>query len=149
VDGHRFVKVACGIGINIAVTAEGRVFAWGGALSRDLGSSEGGLSTYRTPLLLRSMAKHVVVDAACGGAHVLLVTKSGAVFSFGSGEAGALGQGFFTGDIRVPKKILALSDVRATAVAAGEYFSLVLTSEGHVYSFGRGDKVNTHRTIDS
>lgn len=72
------------------------------------------------------------------------VTKlhKGALFSFGSGEAGALGHGFFTGDIRVPKQVMALSDVHIAAAAAGEYFSLVLAANGTIFSFGRGTKVN-------
>lgn len=116
------------------------------------------MSNPRTPTLLRSMARHRVVDISCGGAHILLVTNTGtflfffetrphsslipgALYSFGSGEAGALGHGFFTGDIRAPKQVMALTDVPVIAAAAGEYFSLILSADGATYSFGRGDKV--------
>jgi alpha-tubulin suppressor-like RCC1 family protein len=74
----------------------------------------------------------------------------GGLFSFGSGEAGALGHGFFTGDIRAPKQVMALTDVPIVAASAGEYFSLVLSADGAIYSFGRGDKVPLcHRIIRS
>lgn len=33
----------------------------------------------RTPTFLRSMARHKVVDLSCGGAHILLVTDTGAL----------------------------------------------------------------------
>jgi len=36
---------------------------------------------------------------------------------------------------------MALAQVRIVSAAAGESFSLVLSSEGTIYSFGRGDKV--------
>ena len=37
-------------------------------------------------------------------------------------------------------RILALAEEKCVAVAAGEYFSLVLTAKGEIFSFGRGDK---------
>lgn len=102
--GHHVVKVACGIGLSIALTDEGRVYTWGNTFSaRNLGSSDTTINTQK-PLLLRSISSQRVCDVACGGAHTLLATESGEVYSFGSGEGGALGHGFFTGDLKSPKR---------------------------------------------
>jgi len=43
---------------------------------------------------------------------------------------------------------LAFADIKCVAVAAGEYFSLVLTADGEIYSFGRGDKVGKYIDIE-
>ena len=102
--GHHIVKVACGIGLSIALTDEGKVYTWGNTFSaRNLGSSDTTVNTQK-PLLLRSVSSQRVCYIACGGAHTLLATDSGQVYSFGSGEAGALGHGFFTGDLKSPKR---------------------------------------------
>ena len=70
---------------------------------------------------------------AAGGAHSLVLTEEGDVYSFGWGESGQLGHGN-TEDRGVPTKIEGLPAMKA--VAAGAKYSLVLTTDGTVYSFG-------------
>ena len=72
-----------------------------------------------------------------GGHHVLALTDSGAVLSFGCGRVGQLGHGDHD-DQYEPKVIEALHSVCVVAVAAGMDHSLVLADDGVVLSFGRG-----------
>lgn len=81
--------------------------------------------------------------------HSLLVDAGGDVLSFGSGLYGCLGHGDFELSL-VPRRVEALRGMRACAVAAGRYSSLVLTDQGRVYSFGegRGGKLGHGDTLD-
>ncbi|KAL7559429.1 hypothetical protein ACA910_009989 [Epithemia clementina (nom. ined.)] len=88
-----------------------------------------------------------IVQCSAGGglvrvAHSLLLTNTGHVLSFGTGQYGALGHGYSAAkqlpDELRPRYIDALSGVRCVCVAAGELHSAVVTSDGDVYSWGDG-----------
>lgn len=88
-----------------------------------------------------------IVQVAAGGglvrvAHSLLLTSTGRVLSFGSGQYGALGHGFSGGkqlpDVLRPKYIEALAELRCVCVAAGELHSAAVTEDGDVYTWGDG-----------
>jgi alpha-tubulin suppressor-like RCC1 family protein len=79
-----------------------------------------------------------VVAVAAGQGHGLVLTKAGAVLSFGFGGHGRLGHG----DLflqRTPKVIEALHGERVVAASAGYCHSLVLTEGGAILSFGADD----------
>ena len=69
--------------------------------------------------------------------HVLVLTDTGDVLSFGMGDAGQLGHGDKKNRL-VPRVIEALRCTRVAAIAAGIWHSMVLTDEGEVLSFGEG-----------
>ena len=88
-----------------------------------------------------------IVQVSAGGglvrvAHSLLLTSTGRVLSFGTGQYGALGHGFSGGkqlpDVLRPRYIDALANVRCVCVSAGELHSAAVTSDGDVYTWGDG-----------
>lgn len=88
-----------------------------------------------------------IVQVAAGGglvrvAHTLLLTSTGRVLSFGTGQYGALGHGYSGGkqlpDILRPQYIEAFSGVRIVCVAAGEIHSAAVSADGDVYTWGDG-----------
>ena len=88
-----------------------------------------------------------IVQVSAGGglvrvAHTLLLTSTGRVLSFGSGQYGALGHGFSAGkqlpDILRPQYIDALSNVRCICVSGGELHSAAVTTDGDLYTWGDG-----------
>lgn len=88
-----------------------------------------------------------IVQVSAGGglvrvAHSLLLTSSGKVLSFGSGQYGALGHGYNAGkqlpDVLRPQYIQALAHLTCICVSAGELHSAVVTSDGDVYTWGDG-----------
>ena len=88
-----------------------------------------------------------IVQVAAGGglvrvAHSLLLTSTGRVLSFGTGQYGALGHGYSGGkqlpDVLRPHYIEALSGARCVCVAAGELHSAAVTVDGDLYTWGDG-----------
>ena len=88
-----------------------------------------------------------IVQVSAGGglvrvAHTLLLTSTGRVLSFGTGQYGALGHGYNAAkqlpDCLKPTFIDALSHVTCTCVAAGELHSAAITVDGDVYTWGDG-----------
>jgi alpha-tubulin suppressor-like RCC1 family protein len=88
-----------------------------------------------------------IVQVSAGGglvrvAHTLLLTSSGRVLSFGTGQYGALGHGYSGGkqlpDILRPHYIEALAGTRIVCVSAGEIHSAAVSLDGDVYTWGDG-----------
>lgn len=88
-----------------------------------------------------------IVQVSAGGglvrvAHSLLLTATGRVMSFGTGQYGALGHGFSPGkqlpDVLRPRYIEALAGIRCNNVSAGELHSAATTVDGDVYTWGDG-----------
>lgn len=88
-----------------------------------------------------------IVQVAAGGglvrvAHSLLLTSTGRVLSFGTGQYGQLGHGYSGGkqlpDVLRPQYIEALSGTRCVCVAAGELHSAAVSVDGDLYTWGDG-----------
>jgi len=88
-----------------------------------------------------------IVQVSAGGglvriAHTLLLTSTGQVLSFGTGQYGALGHGYSGGkqlpDVLRPKFIDALLGTRMVCVSAGEIHSAAVSADGDVYTWGDG-----------
>ena len=69
--------------------------------------------------------------------HWLCLTDAGEVWSWGQGEGGRLGHGDQTSCDR-PRLVSALVGRRVTRVAAGSSYSAAVTSEGELWTWGRG-----------
>ncbi|XP_025029589.1 serine/threonine-protein kinase Nek8 isoform X2 [Python bivittatus] len=78
--------------------------------------------------------KHV----ACGDLFTACLTDRGIVLTFGSGSSGCLGHGTFM-DVSQPKIVEALLGYEITQAACGASHVLAMSSEGEVFTWGRGD----------
>nr|XP_060612648.1 serine/threonine-protein kinase Nek8 [Anolis sagrei ordinatus] len=78
--------------------------------------------------------KHV----ACGDLFTTCLTDRGIVLTFGSGSSGCLGHETLT-DVSQPKIVEALLGYEITQVASGASHVLAVSTEGEVFSWGRGD----------
>lgn len=80
------------------------------------------------------------MGAACGRHHSLVLAENGDVYSFGLGRHGSLGLGHRE-NAALPTLVSAPKEAgkRVVQVAAGADFSLLLTSDGGVWSFGCSD----------
>ena len=67
----------------------------------------------------------------------MLLTESGLLFSFGSGQQGQLGHNSKRNSFK-PKLVFSLTQKKIAAIAAGWNHSMVLTTDSHVYVSGHG-----------
>jgi alpha-tubulin suppressor-like RCC1 family protein len=128
-------KVAAGGSHSLVLSKEGRVLSFGQ-------NSYGQLGLGHFSCMIASPAQ-VQVEAAAveieaGAHHSLVLTNDGRVYSFGLAQHGQLGHGNDLRDNPEPTLIRSLERERIVDVAAGNNFSLVLSAEGTVFSFGCG-----------
>ena len=134
------IEVAAGDLHSLFLCGDGVVFSVGGGWEGVLGHNDE--SSLAIPRPIASLPVRIARIAA-GGAHSLAVGYDGYAYSWGWGGCGQLGHGA-DGDGGVvskqlaPKRVEGLEEVKQ--VAAGKAHSIVLCTNGAVYSFGRNNK---------
>jgi alpha-tubulin suppressor-like RCC1 family protein len=125
--GAKVVAVAAGSSHSLAVTTAGKVLAWG---SNEYGQLGDGTTTDRhRPVAVRLPAgTRVVAVSACYNYSVAL-TSAGRVLAWGHNHSGQLGDGSRRSS-HVPVRVKLPAGVKVTAIAAGGYQTLALTSAG-------------------
>ena len=88
----KVTAVAAGMYHSCALTAAGQLYTWGNNSKGQLGLGRNNDMVF-SPTLVESLAGVPVAGVACGGNHTLAVTRSGAVFAWGSNNHGQLGLG--------------------------------------------------------
>jgi alpha-tubulin suppressor-like RCC1 family protein len=126
--------VAAGWDDSLALTSTGSVYAWGMNKYGELG--DGTLKQRLLPVLVHFPAGVTIVAIAAGEFHSLAVSSTGVVYAWGANTYGQLGNGT-TVNSALPVQVLLKSGVVATAVGAGDSHSLVVTSTGAVYTWGK------------
>ncbi|MEU5871911.1 Ig-like domain repeat protein [Glycomyces sp. NPDC047369] len=147
--GTSVADVGGGYGFSIALTADGKVFAWG---QNDVGQlGEGSFTDSSDPVQVDLPDGAVVEAIAVGDDHILALTDAGTVLAWGYNEWGQLGDGTTT-ERGTPVEVGLPAGTTATAIAAGAGHSLALGSDGTVFAWGDndfgqiGDGTKTQRT---
>ena len=135
--GVTVTSVAAGYLDSFAVTATGRVYAWGYGGQGEIGN--GATADAHTPTAVSLPAGVSASAVSAGYAHALAVTTSGAVYAWGINTTGQLGDGTLT-TRSTPVPVTFPTGTSITAVAAGFGHSLALTSTGVVYAWGANGK---------
>uniref|UniRef100_A0A673CB88 Uncharacterized protein n=1 Tax=Sphaeramia orbicularis TaxID=375764 RepID=A0A673CB88_9TELE len=76
-----------------------------------------------TPTHVHSLDMKKTVHVSCGEDHTAVLTKDGAVFTFGSGQHGQLGHNSFRDELR-PRLVAEFWGSKVTQVACGRYSTL-------------------------
>jgi len=84
------VALACGNQHNLAISASGKLFAWGRNLDGQLGTGNRRESPY--PTEVTALAGQSVTAIAAGGDYSLAMSESGAVFAWGANGGGQAGK---------------------------------------------------------
>ncbi|XP_036962839.1 probable E3 ubiquitin-protein ligase HERC3 isoform X2 [Acanthopagrus latus] len=131
------VQVSAGGEQSFALSVSGGVFGWG---RNDCGQLGLGDRTDRhTPTAVQCLNLKKTVHISCGKDHTVTLTKTGAVFTFGSGQHGQLGHNSFCDELR-PRLVAELWGAKVTKITCGRHHTLVLTDSKRIYSFGRGEE---------
>lgn len=154
------VAVAGGLMFTVALRSDGTVWTWG---DNEYGEFGDGSDTwvYASPveaLLAPDLPlTNIVAVATAGGLHTVALRSDGTVWAWGGNEYGQLGCGYTSNYSNVPMCVLGPSGTgcltNVVAVSAGAFFSMALTADGRVWTWGDntwgelGDGTNTSRSL--
>lgn len=134
----RVISIASGDNTSYALTDAGVLFMWGDARINQRTSSRG--DNKRAGLLPAPIpASKRFVTMFAGGYHVLLIAQDGSLWAMGLNNHDQLGTG---GDeiATIPKPVKGLpKNLKVKSCALGQHHSAMLTEDGHVYTWGRGE----------
>ena len=131
------VSISSGNGHVAALRSNGTVWCWGSNSNGQLGNNT--ITDSLVPIQVTSLTAGVNA-ISCGGFHTLALTSDGHVWAWGTNANGQLGDNSTT-DRHVPVQVTvsggsALANI--VAIAAGNYFSVALKSDGTVWAWGSG-----------
>jgi len=132
-SGTKVTAVAGGFDHSLALTSTGGVLAWGANNTGQLGN--GTTTNSSTPVAVSLPTGTTVAAIAGGGYHSLALTSTGGVLAWGNNAQGELGNGTTTNS-STPVAVSLPSGTTVTAIAAGFYHSLALTSSGQILAWG-------------
>jgi len=128
------VSVSCGREHTMVVIGSGDLYGFGWAEAGRLGTGESESCLFPARV---SALKEKIRDVACGREHTLALTRSGAIYAFGAGFGGRLGNGSEV-DAELPVLVEGLAGQVITKVDAGECHSCALSDDGDVFTWGFG-----------
>ena len=139
----------CGAYHTAVITENEEIYVWGRGDVNQLGIPMQELVKdhlgYFAPVPLRIdyFNGKAVTGLACGEAHTLVIDSQGGIYSFGWAEDGQLGlPSVWIKDNYMSftnKKIVYLNHKRIVKVSAGALFSVALTDNGEIFSWGNGE----------
>lgn len=125
------IAIAAGGAHSMALKKDGTVYAWGSNYYGQLGI--GGTTGVHAPVQVPGLAN--IVAIAAGNNHSMAVTRSGDVYTWGDNTDGQLGTGTTTNS-ETPVLITGITG-KIASIAAGANHTLAITSDGHLYTWGR------------
>ncbi|PIA14479.1 nucleotide exchange factor for Gsp1p, localizes to the nucleus [Coemansia reversa NRRL 1564] len=140
------VDLCAGVDHALALSASGKVYAWGYGQQGQLGRlvMERRRLHGLTPERLRLLDVHHI---GCGSYHSFAVTRSGTVYAWGLNNFHQLGltpaEGGAEEIIHEPVAVSALKDAGIVKISGGEHHSIALAADGRLYAFGRSDSHQT------
>lgn len=154
-QSNDIVKInAYGSGTHVgAINDEGHLFMWGKNKYGQLGTGDQNskFAPVRNDFFIQQGL--TVKDVSCGERHTLATTQDDRLFSFGYGASSILGISSLFGiqlkndalgypshgNQLIPKEIESLRGKNIISMSCGDYHSGVVTKEGEIYVWGRGD----------
>lgn len=154
-QSDRIVKIIAGGNHVIALSENGKIYTWGTPEMGQLGrvSQRENRTRYHDslkpgivylPSPYNNLSKYKCVDVAAGVAHSLVRMSDGSIFGWGSntcGQLGVKGMEIKWGPVLVDFfGKLKQKNISVTGMDGGDGHSLFVTSDGNMYSTGRGDE---------
>ncbi|XP_077236144.1 ultraviolet-B receptor UVR8-like [Tasmannia lanceolata] len=128
---------------SLAICEDGKLFTWGWNQRGTLGHPPE-TKTENTPSQVKALSNVKIVQAAIGGWHCLAVDDQGRAYAWGGNEYGQCGEESERKDdnSRAPRRDIVIPQrcapkLSVRQVAAGGTHSVVLTQDGHVWTWGQ------------
>lgn len=142
-DGLQVVRASAGMVNGVALTADGLAYAWGARVNGGVGAgSTAGIQRVPAPVSTAGVLSGArLVDLDGGWGRTVAVDDRGLVYGWGDGSHGGHGNGstsHATTPVLADMEALAAVGVRPVAVAAGQFFSVLLGEDGTVATWGAG-----------
>ncbi|XP_065335756.1 RCC1 and BTB domain-containing protein 2-like [Cloeon dipterum] len=135
----RVVQVACGNYHSLALTSEGEVYAFGRNKEGELG-----LGTNYDQSFPRKvdglLDGTIVTSVACHNFSSLALLHSGEIFAWGDNSNGRIGLCHTVHQACSPSNVLNLEGVLISKIVSGRDFTLALSDDGKIYSWGVNKK---------
>ncbi len=125
------IQISIGYNHSLALNIHNQVYSWGYNGNGQLGLENN--INRNIPTLVSKMPKDIIQISA-GSFHTLALTKNGKMYTFGSNNYGQLGFGDYV-DINIPTLVMEAPN-NVIQISTGHNYSLCLTNDGHIYSFG-------------
>ena len=139
--GKGVVAVSAGGSHSLALCSDGTLAAWGYSYYGQLGN--GTTTSSSVPVAVTTagtpLAGKAMVAISAGGTHSLALCSDGTLAAWGYNVYGQLGNGTTTDSsvpVAVTRAFTPLAGKTVIAVAAGDYHSLVLCSDGTLVAWG-------------
>ena len=130
------IAVTGGEAHSLALKGDGTVWAWGQNTQGQLGLGAADTSNHPTVAQVPGLAN--IVAIAAGYRHSVALRADGAVFAWGSNESGQVGNGSIATNtcacVATPAQVGNVAG--ATAIGAGNAFTLAVLSDGTVRAWG-------------
>lgn len=131
--GMTFTELAAGAFHSVGLGADGVVYAWGRNNAGQLGN--GTTADASAPVAVSLPAGVVITAVTAGQSFSAALSADGVVYTWGANPYGQLGDGT-TSPSLVPKAVPLPAGVEITALAAGYYHVVAMSSDGGLYAWG-------------
>ncbi|XP_065178843.1 uncharacterized protein LOC135809421 isoform X2 [Sycon ciliatum] len=135
------MTVVCGQYHSMALSRDQRVYSWGWGVHGQLGLSSCEDSMF--PMRITAVGNLRIKAVSAGYCHSALLSRDGAVLTFGNNQYGQLGLGNNMKQ-SAPQLVKSLEKERVTHIACGNFFTVAITEGGDIYQWGRNLQA-THR----
>lgn len=137
-QNESFKMVSAGWNHTVALRHDGNLLSWGNNQFAQLGifDEDVKMKFNSKPSIVEPLLPQVKISfVSCGLRHTIAISDNGLAFSWGENRHGQCG---INGIKRIYKPTLIedLKGIYALESSSGTRHSLILTKEGHVYSFG-------------
>ena len=137
-SGKRVVELAVGEDHTVALTRDGKVYACGSNVYGQLGNGRDLAPYCAVPRLVQALADVRVIQIATGKFNTLALSDEGEVFTWGRALDVAMEAEHGVVCDFNPRRVDLLARWRVVQVAAREFQSVALTSDGEVFTWGLG-----------
>lgn len=147
--GKRIIAVSAGYEFSLALSDQGKLYAWGENAQGQLGE---GFTNARSsePVAVTGLDSVVIVAVDAGNDHSLALDDSGKIYAWGYNDGGQVGNGT-TVDASTPVLISGpWGAKKIIAISAGGFHSLAVAEDGKVYAWGHNNfgQLGTGDTTD-